>query len=73
MKKYSGLLIALAVTLVFIVGEAYALWYKGDATVAMVPMALIAVWLFVTRLETGLLCMALLTPFAINMSLMPKM
>ena len=73
LRKNRGLLVALAVTLAFIVGEAYALWYKGDATVAMVPLALLAVWLFVTRLETGLLCMALLTPFAVNMALMPGM
>ena len=73
LKKYRGPLTALAVTLAFIVGEAYLLWYKGDATVALVPLALLAVWLFVTRFETGLLCMALLTPFAVNMSLMPGM
>lgn len=73
LKKNRGLLIALAVTLAFIVGEAYALWYKGDATIALAPLALLAVWLFVTRFETGLLCMALLTPFAVNMALMPGM
>ena len=38
LRKNRGLLVALAVTLAFIVGEAYALWYKGDATVAMVPL-----------------------------------
>lgn len=73
LKKHSGLLIALAVTVAFIVAEAYALWYKGDATVGLVPLGLLVAWLFVTRLETGFLLMALLTPFAVNMALLPGM
>lgn len=73
LKKNSGLLIALAVTVTFIVGEAYALWYKGDATIGLVPLALLVVWLFVVRLETGFLLMTLLTPFAVNMALLPGM
>lgn len=63
----------MVLTLAFIVFEAFALWYKGDATVVMIPLALIVLWLFVTRLETGLLLMALLTPFAVDIALLPGM
>lgn len=65
--------LALLITLAFVVAEAYALWYKGDATVGLVPLALLVVWLFVVRLETGFLLMTLLTPFAVNMALLPGM
>ena len=71
--SHARLLTALAVTLAFIAAEAFALWYRGNAMVALVPAALLAVWLVVMRLETALLCMALLTPFAINMALLPGM
>lgn len=73
LKKHSGLLIALAVTVAFIIAEAYALWFKGDAMIGLVPLALLIVWLFVVRLETGFLIMTLLTPFAINIALLPDM
>ena len=73
LKKHSGLLIALAVTVAFIIAEAYALWFKGDAMIGLVPLALLIVWIFVVRLETGFLIMTLLTPFAINMALLPDM
>ena len=73
LKKHIGLLTVLVLTVAFIVAEAYALWYKGDATIGLVPLGLLVVWLFVTRLETGFLLMALLTPFAINMALLPGM
>ena len=65
--------VALLLTALFIAFEGYALWYKGDASVAMVPLALLVVWLFVTKLETGFLLMALLTPFAIDIALLPGM
>lgn len=71
--SHARLLTALAVTLAFIAAEAFALWYRGNAMVALVPAALLAVWLVVMRLETALLCMALLTPFAINFALLPGM
>lgn len=73
LKKNRGLLTAMVLTALFIAFEGYALWYKGDASVAMIPMALVVVWLFVTRLETGFLLMTLLTPFAVDMALLPKM
>lgn len=71
--SHARLLTALAVTLAFIAAEAFALWYRGNAMVALVPAVMLAVWLVVMRLETALLCMALLTPFAINMALLPGM
>lgn len=73
LKRNKGLLLALVLTAVFVVLELEVMYWKGDAMVAMVPLAMLALWLFVTRFETGLLCMALLTPFAVNMSLMPGM
>ncbi len=72
-KKNKGLLTALAVTLAFIVAEAWVLWRTNNTLLAMAPLALLAVWLFVQRIETGLMCMALLTPFAIDVALLPKM
>lgn len=71
--RNKGLLATIVLTALFIAFEGYALWYKGDASVAMIPMALVVVWLFVTRLETGFLLMTLLTPFAVDMALFPKM
>ena len=43
----------MVLTLAFIVAEGYALWFKGDATIGLVPLALLVVWLFVVRLETS--------------------
>ena len=72
-KTHRGLLIALTLTVLYVVFEAYGLWYKGDATVALVPGVMLVAWLMVARLETSLLLMTLLTPFAVNIALMPKM
>ena len=69
-KKHWGLLVAAVLTLAFVVAEGYVLWYKGDATIGLV---LLVIWLFVTRLETGFLLMTFLTPFAINIALLPGM
>lgn len=71
--KDKGFWAAIVLTVLFITFEGYALWYKGDATVAFVPMALLVIWLFLTKLETGFLLMTLLTPFAVNMALIPGM
>ncbi len=71
--KNKGLIAALALTAVFIAAEALVFYWKGGYTMTLVPLALLVVWLFVVRLETGLLLMALCTPFAINMALMPGM
>lgn len=72
-KRNRGLLAALLLTALFIVAEAEVMYWKGGIAMALVPLALLVVWLFYVRLETGLLLMALLTPFAINVALMPGM
>ena len=72
-KRNSGLLAALLLTALFIVAEAEVMYWKGGIAMALVPLALLVVWLFYVRLETGLLLMALLTRFAINVALMPGM
>ena len=71
--KDKGFWAAIVLTVLFIAFEGYALWYKGDASVAFVPMALLVIWLFLTKIETGFLLMTLLTPFAVNMALIPGM
>ncbi len=71
--KHRGLLAALATTLLFIAAEGAVFYWKGGFEVALVPLALLVVWLFVVRFETALLLMALLTPFAINVALTPGM
>ena len=73
LSKNKGLLAALALTLAFVAAEGAVFYWKGGYTVAFVPVAMLAVWLFVVRLEVGLLLMALLTPFAVNMALAPGM
>ena len=67
-KKHRGLLAAL-----FVVAEAEVMYWKGSTAMALVPLALLVAWLFYVRLETGLLLMALLTPFAVDVALMPGM
>ncbi len=73
LKKNKGLLAALLLTVVFIVAEAEVMYWKGTTAMAFLPLGLLVVWLFHVRLETGLLLMALLTPFAINVTLLPGM
>ena len=63
---------AVAATLVFAVANSVLL-LKDFYYLSLIPLAGLVLLLFVTRFETGLLCMALFTPFAINMALMPKM
>ena len=72
-KRNRGLLAALLLTALFIVAEAEVMYWKGGIAMALVPLTLLVAWLFYVRLETGLLLMALLTPFAVNMALMPGM
>ena len=73
LSKNGGLLLALALTLVFAVANSFFLFYKGSYLLSLIPLGLLVAWLFVQRFETGMLCMALLTPFAVNMALMPGM
>ena len=68
-----GLLLSLGLTLLFAAASLWLIYHKGSYLMTLVPLGLLVVWLFVQRLETGLLCMALLTPFAINMALFPGM
>ena len=68
-----GLLLSLGLTLLFAAANLWMLYHKGSYLLTLVPLGLLVVWLFVQRLETGLLCMALLTPFAINLALFPGM
>ena len=73
LQNNKGLLAALVVTLVFIAAEGAVFYWKGGYLAALAPLALIVVWLFAVRFETGLLLMALLTPFAVNVALLPGM
>lgn len=73
LKHNSGLLAALALTVLFIAAEVLVMYWKGSFVMALVPLALLVVWLFYVRLEDGLLLMAMLTPFAVNMALLPGM
>lgn len=73
LQNNKGLLAALAVTVVFIAAECAVFYWKGGYLAALAPLALITVWLFAVRFETGLLLMALLTPFAVNVALLPGM
>ena len=73
MKEKRGLILALALTLLFAAANLWTLYHKGSYMLTLVPLGLLVAWLFVQRLETGLLCMALLTPFAINLALFPGM
>lgn len=70
--KNKGLVGALLLTLLFVAASIWG-FTRENYIISMVPLVLLVVWLFVQRLETGLLCMALLTPFAVNFALMPGM
>ena len=72
LKRNKAAVIAVAVTLLFAVANAVLL-LKDFYYLSLIPLAGLVLLLFITRFETGLLSMALLTPFAINMALMPKM
>ena len=65
-------ILAVAATLVFAVANAILL-LKDFYYLSLIPLAGLVLLLFITRFETGLMCMALFTPFAINIALMPKM
>lgn len=73
LKENKGVLLTLALTMLFLAAEALVFYYKGGFLVSLVPLGLLVVWLFVRRFEEGLLSMALLTPFAVNVALMPGM
>ena len=72
LKKNKSAVIALAVTMLFAVANTIML-LKESYYLSLIPLAGLVLLLFITKFETGMLCMALLTPFAINLALMPKM
>ncbi|MCQ2273760.1 MAG: O-antigen ligase family protein [Bacteroidales bacterium] len=72
LKQNLTAVIAVAVTLLFAVANS-ALLIRDFYYLSLIPLAGIVLLLFITKLETGLLCTALLTPFAINFALIPKM
>ncbi len=65
-------LAALALTLLFAVFN-FGLMIKDNFLLSLLPLSGLLVLLYVTRYETALLCMALLTPFAVDVALLPKM
>ena len=71
-RKNRTQILAVATTLVFAVANAILL-LKDFYYLSLIPLAGLVLLLFITRFETGLMCMALFTPFAINIALMPKM
>ena len=72
LQEHKAAVIAIVVTLLFAVANSVLL-LKDFYYLSLVPLAGLVLLLFVVRFETGLLSMALLTPFAIDMALMPKM
>lgn len=65
-------MVAVAATVLFAVANSVLL-LKDFYYLSLIPLGGLVLLLFVTRFETGLLSMALFTPFAINIALMPKM
>lgn len=72
LKENKTAAIAVAVTLLFAVANSIML-LKDFYYLSLIPLAGLVLLLFVTRFETGMLCMALLTPFAVDFALFPKM
>lgn len=72
LKHNAALLTAIAVTLAYVVANFFLL--KSDFYwLFLVPLAGLALLLFVLKFEVGLLTIALLTPFAIDFALIPGM
>ena len=72
-KSNKGLWPALVLTALFVVAQAAVTYYNGSQVLSLVPIGLLVVWLYTVRLEWGLMLMALCTPFAVNMTLIPGM
>ena len=71
-SKNKALLTAVAVTVVFLVAN-FLLLSHDKYWLFLLPLAGLALALFILRFETGLMVTALLTPFAIDFALMPGM
>lgn len=72
LQKNKTVLIAVAATLIFAVANSMLL-LKDFYYLSLIPLAGLVLLLFVVKFEEGLLCMALLTPFAVDFALLPKM
>ncbi len=72
LRENKTAIIAVVATLLFAVANSVLL-LKDFYYLALLPLAGLVLLLFVVKFETGLLCMALLTPFAIDFALVPKM
>ena len=72
-KLDKGTLAALGLTLLFAALNLWSLYHWGNYLLTVVPLALVVGWLMVRHFETAMLCMALLTPFAVNVALLPGM
>ena len=72
LKRNKQLLIALAVTAAFLAVNSVMLT-KDFYYLFLLPVAALVGMLFVLKMETGLMVMALLTPFAIDFAFVPKM
>lgn len=72
MKKNRGLLVAMLLTAAFLTANFFLL-SRDNYYLFLVPLAILLVALFVLKLETGLLVIALLTPFAVDFALVPGM
>ena len=72
LRENRAAVIAVTVTLLFAVANSMLL-LKDFYYLSLLPLAGLVLLLFVVKFETGLLCMALLTPFAIDFALVPKM
>ena len=65
-------IIAVALTLLFAVFN-YKMMLQDNYLLTLIPLVGLVVLLYVVNLETALLCMALLTPFAVDFAFVPKM
>ncbi len=72
LKKNSALLLAVVITAAYVTLNFFLLT-KDIYWLFMLPLAGLALLLFILRLETGLMITALLTPFAIDFALLPGM
>jgi len=71
-RKNRTAAVAVALTLLFAVADGYFL-LNGNYLLSLLPLAGLVLLLFVVRFETALLCMALLTPFAVDFAFFPQM
>lgn len=62
-----SLAIALGMTLLFMVVAGWQILAKEQYSLALIPLGLALVWMLLQRFDTMLLCMALFTPFSINL------